>query len=47
MGINDMVLFGNNLMGADDMSCAVGGIWVAVLEAYSRGRLILTTPIPN
>jgi choline dehydrogenase len=42
-----MVLFGNNLMGADDKSRAIGAIWVAVLEAYSRGRLLLMTPDPE
>src|SRR5262249_4675411 len=46
-GVNDMVLFGNNLMGADDRSRAVGAIWVAVLEAYSRGRLFLTISDPE
>lgn len=46
-GVNDMVLFGNNLMGADDRSRAIGAIWVAVLEAYSRGRLRLTTADPE
>jgi choline dehydrogenase len=42
-----MVLFGNNLMGADDRARAVGAIWVAVLEAYSRGRLRLTAADPE
>ena len=46
-GVNDMVLFGSNLMGADDRARALGTIWVAVLEAYSRGRLRLTTPDPE
>jgi len=45
-GVNDMVLFGSNLMGADDRARALGSIWVAVLEAYARGRLRLTTPDP-
>jgi choline dehydrogenase len=45
-GVNDMVLFPMNLMGADEASRALGGIWVAVVEVFSRGCIRLTTPDP-
>lgn len=46
-GPNDMLLFAANLMGAEEAARSVGGLWVAVMQPFSRGRLRLATPDPE